>query len=189
VKTNTVRVPRDAVLPIIERYRREAAEDGFPSKRSAIRAFQRLKGACDEVLRALDALPQELKTFWAVPLERAAAQIESEAALRLHRLRENHGKLWRPRAPRVTFENAIGELFVSCGGRPTTYDPRQYVEPKGGEGERGGQLAGTLLKAYELAGIEAPADLRPVLNRLCKRAKNPRSGSILGKYLRNAPPK
>ena len=150
------------------------------TKRRAERALTRLKNACDEVLRAMSAMPEELQfpDFYAEPLFRAAAAIEHEAGWRLYGVRHGTGKTaarlrqaqTAQADARRSLESRIGQLFEVHGWKMTTYDPRRYPEPRGGEGKRGGHLARVLLGAYRLARIAPPADLQPVLARLRREA-------------------
>jgi len=168
-RPDTSPIPFEDVSRAVAAYKRDSAMEAIPrpSRRRAERSLQRLERACHEVLVALDSLPDDLQTFYSGALAREAGEIASEAALRRHRLPK---RPWGGKS-RARLEHRIAELFVQHGGRLTTYDPRRYVEPQGGEGSRGGKLALLLQTVYRLAGIPAPSDLSPVLVRLRDEAK------------------
>lgn len=181
-----VTTPTDEMLRAVVAYKSEAELHRMypePTRRRADRALRRLRGACDEVLRAIDNLPDGI-TFYVARLRREAAEIATEAAWRIRNLEGGHAlmrlsaantgtpKQQRAlRGPRARLEARVARLFVANGGKPTTYDFRRYVEPRGGQGKRGGHLAKLLLTIYQLAGIGAPDDLTPVLRRLCSLLK------------------
>lgn len=164
-------VPTEALELVVKQYKADVAMGTAVRKRLAMRALQRLAKACDAVRRALDELPEELQTFYCGDLLRGAAEIRHEADWRLSNIRRLVDQR-QDRTPRARLEARVAELYEQHGGKLSTYDPSRYVEPRGGEGKRGGGLAKVLRTVYEMAGIaNSPADLQPVLRRLVAQSK------------------